>query len=443
MLNRHVAFDDVYEYLELSYAKVFGKKFNAVQKAILEVAWNDVGYRNLAESTDYSHSYILNKTAPELYRKLGDVFGTKITKKNLRKVIEGMLRPSDLQIKNTHGKRVDSKLPNQIGKIPQPQCFVGRDAELQVLSEAVATNQCVILTGVSGIGKTSLASTFLRQQANSGQFRTLIWKYCISESPQLDIQDLMILLAKEGSYSTCIPDVLREQPLLICFDGIDLWLKTHRKETEELIQQFVETVHSSCILMTSSEPLTVVERIAKQGRPILNLGVKGLSTDAARSIMHFYDLDFDEIDTLCNTYQGNPQLLHLACEKIKTLFRGNIEFFLQSKTSFASDALREFLNNLFSFSGGQILEIDRFVLEQLVQATSESPVLFGDLLGKFQNSTSISILQIQKSVEKLSRFSLISLHNTPESVEIVVPKYVQKYVKGNPFELFSFSTLPA
>jgi energy-coupling factor transporter ATP-binding protein EcfA2 len=441
MFNRCLVFDEVFGFLESSYERNSRKKFNDVQKAILRAAWDDVTYHEVVEVSDYSYAYITNKAAPDLWRKLGIVFGTKITKKNLRNVIERIMPVTERRAKVIN--QPDTRLPTLIGKLPQPLCFVGREAELHALSLAIAKNQCIVLTGTPGIGKSSLASAFLKQQSDLGNFKACIWKYCFSENPQLDIQDLMGLLTRNGAHSPSIPTVLRDQPLLICLDGVDIWLKTHRRDAETLIQQLVETHHDSCIILTSSQPMTIVDRLVRDNRPISSLFLKGLSTDDARSIMRFYDLDVYEADTLHKAYQGNPQLLHLAYQKIKTLFRGNTEAFLKTKTSFASDALREFLNNLFNLSDGQILEIDRFVLDQLVQATSDAPISFGALIAKFQNSSSVSLLQIQQSVEKLASNSLIFLQNTPEAVEIVVPQYVRKYVSSNRFELFSFETLTA
>ncbi|MBE9461897.1 tetratricopeptide repeat protein [Dyadobacter subterraneus] len=70
---------------------------------------------------------------------------------------------------------------NYITEIPQIGTLLGRDEELKVLKEQLFIHQRpVLLNGLGGIGKTSLARTFVNQ--NQHDFQHIVWINCINKN---------------------------------------------------------------------------------------------------------------------------------------------------------------------------------------------------------------------------------------------------------------------
>ncbi len=58
---------------------------------VLQGIWQDKTYEEIAKEERYSSGYVTNVVAPQLYQKLGQVFGRRITKKNCRAVLESQV----------------------------------------------------------------------------------------------------------------------------------------------------------------------------------------------------------------------------------------------------------------------------------------------------------------------------------------------------------------
>ncbi|NEP14451.1 MAG: hypothetical protein F6K14_30505, partial [Symploca sp. SIO2C1] len=67
-----------------------GKHLNDLQRVILRESWQEAKktYDQVAQEYGYSASYIKQAVAPQLWRLLSQGFGEKVTKTNIRSVLE-------------------------------------------------------------------------------------------------------------------------------------------------------------------------------------------------------------------------------------------------------------------------------------------------------------------------------------------------------------------
>jgi hypothetical protein len=75
--------------IEVTLESKTGKQLTPPEKEIIKAAWDNETYSNVAESLYLSVGYIKD-LAYILWQRLSDIFDHKITKNNLRRVIENL-----------------------------------------------------------------------------------------------------------------------------------------------------------------------------------------------------------------------------------------------------------------------------------------------------------------------------------------------------------------
>ena len=185
-----------------------------VQLAVLEASWLGQTYQQAADTTTFTKTYLQNDVAPLLWRLLSKVFGCPVDKRSFYSVVKTLISEENAP------KVLKSETLN-IGQPPSVEGFVGRESDLQHLSNLILSNRCILIVGSHGIGKSSLVAKLFAHQKTLGEFEYLVFKYCFG-TPEVDCEDLCQMLGLQQSQE--IIPFLREHRCLICFDEIDLWL---------------------------------------------------------------------------------------------------------------------------------------------------------------------------------------------------------------------------
>lgn len=81
--------EEALQFIEGILKSKTGKQLSSQEKEILKAAWDNESYRNVAESLYLTVGYVKD-LAYLLWQRLSDIFGHKITKNNLRRVIENL-----------------------------------------------------------------------------------------------------------------------------------------------------------------------------------------------------------------------------------------------------------------------------------------------------------------------------------------------------------------
>ncbi|XGV94747.1 MAG: AAA family ATPase [Leptolyngbya sp. BL-A-14] len=327
--------------------------------------------------------------------------------------------------------------------------FYGRETELAQLKQWILNDRCrlVIILGMGGMGKTALSvklaqalieqgerdARTVREEATS-PFEYVIWK-SLRNAPLLP--DLVSILIQAFSQpeltSSTDSDVelsqffnaLRQFRCLIVLDNVESILQSGRtgryREGYEAYGQFFqcigETVHQSCVLLTSRERPREIAFLEGQNLPVRTLRLRGLQEGQAilRARGNCVGTDA-EWQSLVDHYGGNPLALKMVAPAVQVFETVN-EFlrFLQ-RGNLVFEDIRDLLNQQFE----RISELEQEVMYWLaIQRESLSLLgLRSHLLPLFSER------ELLEAILTLESRSLIERQGTQFTLQPVMLEYV-------------------
>ncbi|BBD63180.1 hypothetical protein NIES2109_60300 (plasmid) [Nostoc sp. HK-01] len=442
------------------------KCLSGAEILVLKGAWHDDEYEELANNSDYSLNYLQRRVAPPLWDLLSKLLGNgeKIGKKNLRYFLEqvtkkyleqNLTNKDQISISN---KSVSNKSVQLLGsRLPDVSTFYGRTKELALLKELTIKQRCILLVGIAGIGKTTLAAKLIAElSAEATQnFDYLIWK-SVAHAPLFEdfiyeileiVQPLEHQTISRESNQVMISlliKFLQSHRCLIVLDTFDALLQKNnfqqRLDYRLFFRRLAEEVSQSCILLTSRIFPDEIEILITAELPINFIRLEGLETDAALQLLSSKGLtNKEKCNELIKTYRGNPSELKAVVNRIHHFFASSTEKFFETPTTLVSDQFREMLNQIFR---QQILtaiqkEIMIYLAEELtlnLNSVSFAKLLF-DMGHKHKGLISTS--ELIKGLEGLEKDSLIESIKDPITKEIsfTLQPVIKKYIKTDPLGL--------
>ncbi len=258
---------------------------------------------------------------------------------------------------------------------PDLNGFFGRDRELAQLEQWVPQAKIITLTGITGIGKTSLAFAFAdRIQSN---FDCLIWRSLHHSPSLLSLLDSLLTpldtrSAADISQGTAqLMQHLQHRRCLLILDGFEAVL--HSPDLAPEYSHFIQTLsrdrHQSCILITSREQ---PQPVALDAKTVRGLTLCGLQNAAALEFLKSRGLSGKELglSALIQLYRGNPFALKMVIPFIQSIFGGNVAAFLNQNTLIVGDRLRTLLQQQLE----RLSDLEREILYWL--AIWQEPVSF-------------------------------------------------------------------
>lgn len=387
-----------------------GRSLSEVEKAILAGAWDGEKYEQIVKKTPYSLAHI-RQVGKKLWDVLSETMGQSVTKWNFHHVLEQKLSP----------------VPVFGDCVPNVPRFYGRGKESTDLEAAIARNQCVVLVGPPGIGKTALTAKLLNS-LSAHEWDCVIWKSAYPV-PQLDslLEELLGFLSesanpdldsgksesKESGSSeptinvvsknsiTLLIDCLQARRCLVILDSAES-MRGHQ-EYQPFLRHMVGASHRSCFLLTSEEPFESLERWRLGGLAAQTLILKDLDHESAKRILRDKGLtDEQSWQQLIEKYGGNPLILELVANGVKDLFGGHVKEVLAYVTTFYTDLIEELLNRQFK----KFEDLEKQVMATLAQA--KKPLTFAELL-KDLTKEGISSSDLVQTLDYLDKRSLIQI----------------------------------
>lgn len=250
--------------------------------------------------------------------------------------------------------------------------FCGRQSELRQLESWIADEytKIVMLHGMGGIGKTSLAIKIARQVQSS--FDIIIWR-SLQNSPLLP--ELLTSIAQNFNFnaieaqahtrnpSLALLEYCRQHRCLIILDNIESILETgagkrsdnagcfraEYQDYEVLIKDLGRTPHQSCILLTSREQLAIFSELGGNSAPIRSMPLSGLKDEDAIAILQQkcnLQGEAAHWKSLLSNCGNNPLALKMTATAIEDLFSCQIQQFL-SHGSISFGNVRRLLDEHF------------------------------------------------------------------------------------------------
>jgi NB-ARC domain len=309
---------EVVSWIEQQVLSKSGRQLSDREKLIVAGAWEDISYSKLAGEANCTPSY-LRINAVSLWKLLTETLGNgvEVGKKNLRAVLEekcGIRTPSSQTI-----------LVNN-----------EREQELRSLEREVVNNRCVVITGVPGVGKTSIATALVERLRKTKKFDFVHWKAIHLTTT---VNDLVITLNQSLSINasgnhdhdiTRLLNKLKSLKCLIVLDGLENYTGIFRSfnpssEFDHFIRRFAEESMNSCLLITSQSCFPGFSLLKSLNLPVSVHNLQGLSISSCKQIMREKGLSGEESwDILIKAFHGNPKLINLAANRVTQEFGGDV-----------------------------------------------------------------------------------------------------------------------
>ncbi|MEZ2229798.1 MAG: NB-ARC domain-containing protein [Microcoleus sp.] len=445
---------------EIVFAKT-GQHLDDLQDAVLRGTLQRETYKQIAKDFDCSESRI-REIGSELWQILSEELGEDINKKNFRSAIERLQNASvvnfgqDVVVSGTFNicgqarhppNTPNSHPPNQetsntkqpetshqdLSEMPELGNFFDRTSSLHTLTTWILQQNCrlITLTGISGIGKTSLAVQLVQQIKD--EFEYAVW-YTLDEFPTIDkFQSNLIQLLSNSEKQDLSPTNQKRLPLikylqnhrcLIVLDDVhNLFCSSesagkYKPECEEyrsLFKQIEKLSHQSCLLLIGWEQPREVTQVKNQNTAIRTLQLKGLDIAAAREILRDYGLaESDNSETLIHRYQGNPLWLKSVATLILEL-GGAVTELLPNDTILLPEDLKDVLQQQFD----RLSELEKQVISLL--ARESQPV---DRIKLLENDT-IPLPDLANALQSLSRRCWIEQQGSSYTLSPIMKQYIK------------------
>jgi predicted ATPase len=204
--------------------------------------------------------------------------------------------------------------------------LIGRDRVVRDLVESVRSSRLVTLTGVGGVGKTSLALDVARQMVD--EFPDGVWVFELAAAADAAVVPEAVaavlgVTQKPGiSMAESVASALEGRIRLLVFDNCEHILDA----AADLIDGILAQSSTVRILATSREPLDVATEQIWPVRSLDGDAAADLFIERARSVAPGFFVDnVDAVREICQRLDGIPLAIDLAASRISSMSLDDVQ----------------------------------------------------------------------------------------------------------------------
>ncbi len=264
------------------------------------------------------------------------------------------------------------------GNLPaQATSFVGREAEVTGVRDALHAHRLVTLVGVGGVGKTRLALQAAAADTLD-EYRDGAW--LVELAPILDASDLLEAVAavfsvppqaaQVAGWRDALIESLKGRQLLLLLDNCEHVLD----EVTPLVEALIAACPDVTILATSREALGVAFEWSWPV-PSLGLGVDAAAStlfiERARAVAPGFDAsnDLEILAEICRRLDGIPLAIELAAARVRSMSPNQIRDRLDERFRLLTGSRRSMerhqtLRHAVQWSYDLLNEVERRVLQR-------------------------------------------------------------------------------
>lgn len=442
---------------ELMLAKT-GAHLNTLELAILERVWNNHKYQEIADEYHCTEANV-KRAAGNLWKLISEALNEKVDKKNFRATMErfyfsnskignflqsnfnqgninicGESCYSDETVKNrsptpTNSDNIQPEKHHDLNDAPKPHNFQNRNNELATLKQWILAenNRIVTITGLSGIGKTTLTRQLVADIQDN--FHRIIWR-SHRKFPTLNTLKTNLIeffSPPPPQQNLSIIDYLRFHRCLIILDDFQETLTTGEfvgtyipeyKNYGKLIKEIGRSPHNSCLLLLSWEKPTEIANLETENRYCKTLQIQGLGESATELLKVKKLTDEDRWLELINLYSDNPLWLNIIASTIQDLFNGSVSQFLSYSHLFLGD-----LEPILQEHYRRLSESEKLVMQWLANQD-----IGGDISSKPPDFSATN--DFLAAIQSLRKRGLIKKSLSKEGSVFTLEPVLKQYVKN-------------
>jgi hypothetical protein len=173
-------FDSLIETLNHKLLQIEHRPLNYAETLILQGIWQYRTYNQIAQEGGYSAGYLTNVVAPELCRRLSELMGRRVTKKNCRVLLESYVatsetiprRQSSESFYPQANQEMIPRFPSGAVPLDSPYYIEQSGIQTEIYEEIRKTGALIRIKAPKEMGKTSLLLRIL-EYANCQGYRTV------------------------------------------------------------------------------------------------------------------------------------------------------------------------------------------------------------------------------------------------------------------------------
>lgn len=427
-----------------------GRHMDDLEKAVLRGTLRRKTYKEIAKEVECSDSH-LREVGSELWKIISEELGNKISKSNLRSVIEELhvsifsrqfAQDSVQQIGCVNYAGVESNNPDvpqksefqrhDLSEMPELGAFYDRASELETLKTWILQDHCriIALMGISGMGKTQLAVQLVEQIKS--EFETVIWRSLEQAPPLSELEADLIEVFCSPQPEDASAEKKKELPLikylqkhrcLIVFDDIQSLCcpgelagkyKLGYEPYKSFFWKIKNLPHQSCLILIGWEHPRDCLPLNQQSPGVRTIQLNGLDSLSTETLLRESDLEDVEKWRILNQYQDNPFWLKSVVSLIQELEIEPTDISPEHRLLLPEN-IKDNLQEQFN----RLSPLEQQALHLLAQA--EQPVKLGQLL---QNEA-LSSSDLINALHSLCHRSLIERKDKRYSLSPVIKQVIQ------------------